>query len=52
MATEQEAFKIYIPVEDAAKLRALAVSEDRTVTAIFRRLLRDYLASRETEVAA
>ena len=44
MATEQEGIKFYIPADEAQQLRALARAEDRTLTAVLRRLIREYIA--------
>lgn len=43
MATEQEGIKVYLPSAEAQALRAKAKQEDRTVTAVLRRLIREYL---------
>jgi len=45
VATEQEGIKIYMPVDLAQALKERAKAEDRTVAAIVRRLVREYLAS-------
>ena len=43
MATEQEGIKVYLPPAEAQAFRAKAKAEDRTVTAVLRRLIREYL---------
>lgn len=43
MATNQDSIKLYLPAEDAQALREIAKRDDRTVAAILRRLIRDYI---------
>jgi hypothetical protein len=45
MATDQEPIKFWIPREDAAEFRRLVAIEDRTMTAVIRRLIREYIAA-------
>ena len=47
MATEQEGIKVYIPRDEAAQFRALVHAEDKTITAVIRRMIRDYIAERQ-----
>jgi len=46
MATAQEPIKVYLPRAEAAEFKRLVVEEDRTIAAVMRRLIRDYIASR------
>lgn len=45
MATAQEQIKVYIPAPEAAAFRAVVAAEDRTITAVLRRLIREYIAT-------
>jgi hypothetical protein len=45
MTTNQEPIKFWIPREDAAEFRRLVAIEDRTMTAVIRRLIREYIAA-------
>lgn len=47
MATAQNSLKLYLPAAEAAKLRALAFRDGRTVTGLLRVLVREYLAAQE-----
>jgi hypothetical protein len=45
MATEQAGIKFYIPREDADEFRRLLASNDQTMSAVIRRLIREYIAA-------
>ncbi len=45
MATEQEQIKIYIPRADAVEFKAIVRAEDKNMTAVLRRLIREYVAA-------
>jgi hypothetical protein len=47
VATEQEGIKVYIPRDEAAEFKRLVEDEDKTITAVLRRLIRNYIASRK-----
>lgn len=51
MATLQEPLKTYLPADEAAEFRRLVAEEDKTVTAVLRRMIRTYIAERK-ELAA
>lgn len=44
MATDQEALKFYIPRDEASEFKRLVASQDKTMTAVLRRLIREYIA--------
>lgn len=52
MATEQEGIKFYIPREDADEFRRLLAANDRTMSAVIRRLIREYIAAAKEQAAA
>ena len=43
MATNQEAIKLYLPVEDADRVRKIAKAQDRSVANVLRRAVNQYL---------
>ncbi len=45
MATDQEAIKFYIPRADAAEFRKAVAAEDRPMTVVLRRLIREYVTA-------
>lgn len=45
MTTKQEGIKFYLSHEDAAEFRRLIAIEDRTMAAVIRRLIREYIAA-------
>ncbi len=51
MATEQEKVSVYIPADEAADFKRLVEAEERTITAVLRRLIRDYIAERQEAAA-
>lgn len=44
VATEQEGVKVYIPRDEAAEFKRVVAAEDKTITAVLRRLMREYVA--------
>ncbi len=47
MATDQEGVKVYIPRDEAAEFKQVVADEDKTITAVLRRLIREYVAARK-----
>ncbi len=45
MATDQDKIMVYLPSTESAALRAYCAAEDKTMTAVIRRLIRDFLAA-------
>jgi hypothetical protein len=50
MATDQKAVKLYLPADEAAEFTRIVRAEDKTITAVLRRLIREYVAA--TKAAA
>jgi hypothetical protein len=51
MTTDQQPIKFWIPRADAAEFRRLLKEEDRTMSAVLRRMIREYIAASK-EIAA
>jgi hypothetical protein len=45
MTTQQEPIKFWIPKEDADEFRRLVAADDRTMSAVLRRMIREYVAA-------
>lgn len=52
MATTQAPIKVYVPRDEAAEFRAFVAAEDKTITAVIRRMIRDYNAAQREKAAA
>lgn len=46
MATDQDYLKVYLPAAEAAAFKSVVREEDKTVTAVLRRLIREYIADK------
>ena len=52
MATTQEKISVYLPAVEAQQFRDTVEGEDRTITAVLRRLIREYIDTAKGERTA
>ena len=52
MATAKDKITVYVPADEGVLFRALVDAEDKTITAVLRRMIRDYIATARERAAA
>jgi hypothetical protein len=50
MTTQQDKVSVYLPADEAEEFKTLVADQDKTITAVLRRLIREYIA--EAKAAA